>query len=128
MARRWAHAALLLAAAALAARPTAARGVHTLAQLSLVHIITDPLARGRARRGRDAPGAPRASGLRHRGAPLAHTRPHPQAVCNDGTRPGYFYRQSSTQASQFDWLIYLQGGDWCAAARGCGCGGRALGR
>jgi hypothetical protein len=40
-------------------------------------------------------------------------------VCNDGTRAGYFYRQASAQATQFDWLVYLQGGDWCYSQETC---------
>jgi hypothetical protein len=44
-AARWSAALCALAAALLAARPAAAR-VHTLAQLPLTHIVTDPLARG----------------------------------------------------------------------------------
>jgi hypothetical protein len=40
-------------------------------------------------------------------------------VCNDGTRAGYFYRQASAQVTQFDWLVYLQGGDWCYSQETC---------
>jgi len=53
-------------------------------QLSLVHIITDPLA-----------------------------------TCNDGTQSGYFMAQATSQENQFDWLVYLQGGDWCYSQDTC---------
>ena len=42
-----------------------------------------------------------------------------QAVCNDGTRSGYFMRQALDQNDQFNWLIYLQGGDWCYSQASC---------
>jgi hypothetical protein len=55
---RAAATALLCAAAALleAPRPASARGPHTLAQLPLTHIVTDPLARAPA--GGHHPSAP----------------------------------------------------------------------
>jgi hypothetical protein len=40
-------------------------------------------------------------------------------VCNDGTRSGYFYKQSTAQATQFDWFFFLQGGDWCYSQETC---------
>ena len=40
-------------------------------------------------------------------------------MCNDGSHPGYFYKQNTAQAGQFDWMIYLQGGDWCYSATTC---------
>lgn len=40
-------------------------------------------------------------------------------MCNDGTRAGYFYKQSTAQVSQFDWFFFLQGGDWCYSQETC---------
>ena len=51
--------------------------------------------------------------------PLTHITTDPLAVCNDGTRPGYFMSQATTQADQFNWLVYLQGGDWCYSQATC---------
>ena len=118
---------LSLAVATLAAltaplRPAEAHGPHTLAQLPLVHVITDPLVRALIALGHIGLFAQR---LGRAGAPGGARcaepadAPYPQAVCNDGSRPGYFYRQASAQVSQFDWLVYLQGGDWCYSQETC---------
>jgi Pectinacetylesterase len=83
--------ALLLSAHVCHAAPsswsstkTAKKGGAGATQLSLVHIIADPLA-----------------------------------TCNDGTQSGYFMAQATSQENQFDWLVYLQGGDWCYSEDTC---------
>ncbi|GER30540.1 pectinacetylesterase family protein [Striga asiatica] len=40
------------------------------------------------------------------------------AVCLDGSPPGYAMDQGSGYGS-YNWLIYLQGGGWCAATASC---------
>jgi hypothetical protein len=71
----------------------------------------DPLARALLRRGSGCSAAARA-----RRAACAHARGlrARQAVCNDGTSAGYYFRKG-TDASL--WLIYLEGGMWCGGAR-----------
>jgi hypothetical protein len=74
----------------------------------------DPLARGAAARQRlQAPARAR------RAAACAHARGRRarQAVCNDGTSAGYYFRKG-TDASL--WLIYLEGGMWCGCAPSLG--------
>jgi Pectinacetylesterase len=50
---------------------------------------------------------------------LVHIIADPLATCNDGTQSGYFMAQATSQANQFDWLVYLQGGDWCYSEDTC---------
>jgi hypothetical protein len=50
------------------------------------------------------------------GAPTMWLQPlvdiDPLAVCNDGSPAGYYFIEGTTQANV--WLIYLEGGMWCA--------------
>jgi len=42
-----------------------------------------------------------------------------KAVCNDGSRPAYFFRKSTTPEMARTWLLYLKGGSWCTTKRSC---------
>jgi hypothetical protein len=52
------------------------------------------------------------------GAPTMWMQPlvdiDPLAVCNDGSPASYYFIEGTTQANV--WLIYLEGGMWCAGS------------
>ena len=41
----------------------------------------------------------------------------PNAVCNDGSPAGYWFKPSST--GSLTWIVHLMGGDWCFDAASC---------
>jgi hypothetical protein len=43
---------------------------------------------------------------------------HPDAVCNDGSKPVFYYHQGAG-ADRDKWVIYLQGGGGCASEPAC---------
>jgi len=42
-----------------------------------------------------------------------------KAVCNDGSRPAYFFRKSTAPGMARTWLLYLKGGSWCTDKGAC---------
>jgi len=42
-----------------------------------------------------------------------------KAVCNDGSRPAYYFRKSTTPEMARTWLLYLKGGAWCTTKSEC---------
>ena len=49
---------------------------------------------------------------------------YPDAVCNDGTAAGFYYRKGGSDDSGFliedpRWLVFLQGGGWCWDEESC---------
>ena len=47
-----------------------------------------------------------------------HPVSHPNAICNDGTYSGFYYRLSPSKKSN-DWLVFLEGGGWCYDEDSC---------
>ena len=43
----------------------------------------------------------------------------PEAKCNDGSHAGLYWRPATSSAGSSDFLLYLQGGDWCWDEASC---------
>ena len=70
--------------------------------------------------GQNAPPKPPKLGAGLAQLSLEHITSDAEAVCNDGSLAGMFIAQTTDVVDhQADWLVYLQGGDWCYSQETC---------
>ena len=44
---------------------------------------------------------------------------HPEALCNDGTPSGYYWKEAPKDAAPL-WIVFLESGGWCYDQTSCG--------